>query len=165
MVRRQTHDRRLCSVCDKCESSLFTIDLYVSTLHSPESRPVLSVQLKLTRLIRVIQFSISHVLTKCSLPVLYCQYQSTTPDQTRQPGDSGECLKKVNNTNKYVYCLIVYPKTENRNRKPVGGLSKTENPVFDGSTRFCKPYTAPPYTHKSRVAFSGEFGKATQHSW
>jgi len=36
---------------------------------------------------------------------------TTTPDQTRQPG---ECLKKVNNTNKYVNCLIVYAKNENR---------------------------------------------------
>jgi hypothetical protein len=98
------------------------------------------VQLKLsqlTRLIRVIKFSISHVLTKCSLPVLYCQYQSTTPDQTGQPDDSGECLKKVNNTNKYVYCLIVYPKTENR--KPVGSLSKTENPVLTAVPGFANP--------------------------
>jgi len=37
---------------------------------------------------------------------------------------------------------IVYPKTENRNRKPVCGLSKTENPVLTAVPGFAKPGTA-----------------------
>ena len=36
-------------------------------------------------------------------------------------------------------CLIVYPKTENRNRKPVFGLSKTENPVLTAVPGFANP--------------------------
>ena len=72
------HDS-FCCVCDKCESSLLTIDLL--RLHSP----VLTAECaNLTRLAdQSHQILNSHVLTTGSLAVLYCQYHLplTRPDQ------------------------------------------------------------------------------------
>ena len=48
-------------------------------------------------------------------------------------------------------CLIVYPKTENRNRKPVFGLSKTENPVLTAVPGFANPRSVMNMSHEQSL--------------